>query len=195
MNHDERRSRWDARYATGGQDIGGPNPLVAAALSDLAAGRAVDLGAGSGRHAIWLARQGWRVQAVDFSEVGIARGEQTARAEGLEIDWVVDDARTWAPTDAASLDLVLVSHLHLPVDVLARATGWLAAGGHLVVVAHSERNLNEGVGGPSDPALLYSPADLRAATGGLDILRLEELSRSTDSGRIIEAVLVARRPT
>lgn len=66
---------WDARYQATDLVWGSdPNRFVAAEFDTLPPGRALDLGAGEGRNAIWLASRGWQVTAVDFSEVAIGRG-------------------------------------------------------------------------------------------------------------------------
>ena len=192
---DERRVAWDQRYATHDHVwSAAPNAEVERIVGGWRPGRALDLGAGEGRHAVWLAAKGWRVTAVDFSTVGLAKGEKEATARGLTVDWQVADARSWQPPDHAAYDLVLVSYLHLPENVLGRTTGWLAPGGALVVVGHGLRNLTEGVGGPSDPALLHTPEGLREAAEGLDVERCEEFVRPTEEGDAIDVVLVARRP-
>jgi SAM-dependent methyltransferase len=185
---------WDERYA--GSDrvwSATPNAEVERIVGDWPPGRALDLGAGEGRHAVWLAARGWRVTAVDFSAVGLAKGESEAAQRGLAVDWVVADVRSWQPT-AHAMDLVLVAYLHLPEDVLVRARSWLAPAGALVVVGHALRNLTDGVGGPSDPTLLHTVEQLRTAADGLQVERCEEVVRSTDAGDAIDAVLVARRP-
>src|SRR4051794_10049356 len=69
-----RAAEWDERYAERRQWSAGANALIASLLEDLPPGDAVDLAAGEGRHALWLAARGWRVIAVDFSAVGLARG-------------------------------------------------------------------------------------------------------------------------
>lgn len=187
---------WDERYAAADRVWSeGPNAEVERIVGTWPPGRALDLGAGEGRHAIWLAEKRWRVTAVDFSAVGLAKGEKEATARGLHIDWVVADARSWVPSGGGGFDLVLVSYLHLPQDVVARTTGWLAPGGALVVVGHALRNLTEGVGGPSDPSLLYTVEGLRASADGLVVERCEEVLRPTEAGDAIDVVLVARRPT
>lgn len=186
---------WDERYAAAERVWSeGPNRDVAAIVGAWAPGRALDLGAGEGRHAIWLAGLGWQTTAVDFSAVGIERGRQEAQARGLEVDWVVADATTWEPENPESFDLVLVAYLHLPSDVLHRAARWVAPGGALVVVGHALRNLTEGVGGPSDPAILNTVEQLRDAAAGLEVERCEEVVRPTEHGDAIDVVLVARRP-
>jgi len=187
---------WDSRYA--GSDrvwSAAPNAWVATTIRGWFTGRALDLGAGEGRHAVWLASLGWQVTAVDFSAVGIERGHGGAQELGVEVDWVVADVRTWEPSSGVRFDLVLVAYLHLDDDVLARARAWLAAGGALVVLGHSLRNLTDGVGGPSDPRLLHTEAEYRAASEGLVVEQLGEVVRHLPEGDAIDLALVARRPT
>lgn len=184
---------WDARYGhTDRLWSAEPNATVAEVVAPLPPGRALDVGTGEGRHAVWLAKKGWRVTAVDFSGVGLDRGRGGAVDAGVDVDWQLADIRGWTPSGA--YDLVLISYLHLVEDVLARAGTWLQPGGRLVLVGHALRNLSEGVGGPSDPRLLHSEEGLRAAVAGLTVERLGELLRPTEGGVAIDICLVARRP-
>ena len=197
-----RRDIWNERYS--GADrvwSATPNKDVAAIVADLPPGRALDLGAGEGRHAIWLAERGWTVTAVDFADAGLDRGRREAtERDGLDqaITWVAADVTEWQPEAdekaSGAYDLVLIAFLHVPEDVFARAGEWLAPGGHLVVVGHALRNLTDGHGGPQDPALLHSPDQLRRKAAGLRVVRAEEVERVTDTGeRAIDVVLVATR--
>jgi SAM-dependent methyltransferase len=190
---------WDARYAEKAQWSADPNPMIAAELEDLPPGRAVDLAAGEGRHALWLARRGWEVTAVDFSSVGLDRGR--AAPGGDAVRWVVADVLTWAPTEPPAgpgLDLVLVAYLHLPeadtVDLLSRAVGWLRPGGRLVLLGHDVDNLTRGVGGPQDPAILHSVDRLAPVAALLDVDRLAQVERPTPAGTALDTLLVGRRP-
>lgn len=191
-----RKQVWDERYSAAERVWSAePNALVAEIVGPLTPGTAVDLGAGEGRHAIWLAERGWQVTAVDFSEVGLDRGRREAAERSVpdHITWVPADVTTWTPPGGHRFDLVLVAYLHLPEDVFTAAASWVASGGHLVVVGHALRNLTDGVGGPQDPALLHDPEHLRAKAAGLDVLRCEEVERTTgDGGTAIDVVLVAR---
>jgi SAM-dependent methyltransferase len=152
------------------------------------------VGAGEGRHAVWLAALGWQVTAVDFSKVGLDKGRREAESRGIWVDWVVADAREWSPPAGTTYDLVLVAYLHLEGEVLTRVRDWLAPGGRLVVLGHALRNLTEGVGGPQDPRLLHSEEQLREAAAGLAVERLGEVLRPTPEGDAIDIALVARRP-
>lgn len=172
---------WDARYA--GPDLvwgAGPNQFVEQELSGLAPGRALDLGTGEGRNAIWLAGRGWKVTGVDFSAVGLARAERLAADRGVHVDWVVADLRVYVP-DHGGYDLVLIAYLQLIAADLARvlhsASVALAPGGTLLVVGHDRENLTHGVGGPRDPGRLYTPESVAAALPGLRIRRAERRHR------------------
>jgi SAM-dependent methyltransferase len=186
---------WDSRYAGSDHDwSAAPNPWVAATIRRWFTGRALDLGAGEGRHAVWLAALGWQVTAVDFSAVGIEHGRAGAEDVGVDVDWVVADVRTWEPPAGVTFDLVLSAYLHLEDEVLARARDWLAPGGALVVLGHALRNLTEGVGGPSDARLLHTESEYRAASDGLVVEQLGEVVRHLPEGDAIDLALVARRP-
>ncbi len=186
---------WDSRYASSDRVwSAAPNAWVAETIRGWFTGRALDLGAGEGRHAVWLAALGWQVTAVDFSPVGVERGRRGAQEVGVDVDWVVADVRTWEPPAGVTFDLVLLAYLHLEDDVLSRARGWLAPGGALVVIGHALRNLTEGVGGPSDARLLHTETEYRAASEGLLVEHLGEVIRQLPGGDAIDLVLVARRP-
>ena len=180
-------AHWDERYTR--PWLHEPSSTVLSAVADLPPGRAVDLAAGTGRHALALAARGWRVTAVDFSAVGIAQG-RAADVEG-QVEWVVSDVADWAPD--GPVDLVLAAYVQLGADGLRRAGGWLAEGGRLVVVGHALRNLTDGVHGPRDPAHLQTEERLRAGAEGLGVERLEEVLRPDVDGTVVELLLVARR--
>ena len=172
---------WDRRYA--GAELvwtAEPNRFVVAELQDLAPGRALDVAAGEGRNAVWLASQGWQVTAVDFSAAGLDKGRRLAQARGVAIDWVHADVRDYQP-EAASFQLVLVAYLQLQESeldgVLRRAATALAPGGVLLVVGHDVTNLTEGTGGPPDPAVLYTPESITRSLGGLTVVRAERVRR------------------
>jgi SAM-dependent methyltransferase len=175
------RAEWDRRY--GGKEFlwtAEPNRFVATELSDLPPGRALDLGAGEGRNAVWLAERGWQVTAVDFSTAGLAKGRRLAAGHGVAVDWVLADLRDYQPPEAA-FQLVLIAYLHLqPADraaVLHRAATALAPGGTLLVIGHDLDNLAQGAGGPQDPALLYTPAAIVDELPGLTVERAARVRR------------------
>ncbi|MGY1724272.1 class I SAM-dependent methyltransferase [Blastococcus sp. SYSU DS0533] len=189
-----RAEDWDRRYAEQAQWSPGPNELVAELLADVPPGTAVDLAAGEGRHALWLAARGWAVTAVDFSAVGLDRGR--ARPGAGQVGWVTADVLTWSAAEG-SLDLVLVAYLHLPGEemtpLLTRAVGWLRPGGRLLLLGHDVDNLTAGVGGPQEPAILHSVDRLVPVARLLDVDRLEQVRRTTPQGTALDTLLWGRR--
>jgi SAM-dependent methyltransferase len=194
-----RREHWDRKYA-GTEQLWAatPNRSFAAEAADLPPGRALDLACGEGRHAVWLAERGWRVTAVDFSEVAIARGRARAAQEQVEVDFVCSDLHDFEPEPGA-FDLVLVLFLQLPANerrlVLSRAAAALSPGGTFLLVGHDLDNLEKGTGGPSDPSVLYTPADIVAEIPELEIEKAELVLRAVnDADRpAIDALVRARR--
>jgi SAM-dependent methyltransferase len=198
---------WDQRYS--GSELvwsSSPNIWVEQLTSDLPPGRALDLAAGEGRNAIWLAEQGWQATAIDFSQVALDR------AKRLAADRFGDDASRFHTeradlTDysapAREFDLVLVVYLQIPADqrrlAIRAAAAAVAVDGRLIVIAHDSTNLANGVGGPQDPNVLYTAQDVvDDLTGtGLEVARAETVARSvpTDSGNkdALDAVVVAVR--
>nr|WP_220479811.1 methyltransferase domain-containing protein [Curtobacterium pusillum] len=148
--HDERpldadaRTWWEARYAErDGIWSGRVNAVLESVASTLPAGRALDLGCGEGGDVVWLAERGWTTTGVDLSATAVARAARAADRAGVgtRTRFVAADLATW--TDDGEYDLVTASFLQSwPVaipraEILRRAVGLVASGGHLLVTAHA----------------------------------------------------------
>lgn len=193
---------WDERYTSAELVWGAPpNEIVVELATSLPRGRAVDLGCGEGRNALWLATRGWQVEGVDFSAVALEKAASTARdaptAVRERLSWTCGDVLD-APL-GQGLDLALIVYIHLPADerarLLRRVQDALAPGGALLMLGHHSRNLAEGVGGPQDPAILFSPEDVVAELDPQ--MRVEfarDLGRDTAKGLAIDALVFARKP-
>lgn len=193
---------WDRRYATAELIwTAEPNRFLVEEAADLAPGRALDLGAGEGRNAVWLATKGWQVTAIDFSQTGLDKARQLAERANVEIELRCADA---VEPIGGLHDLVVVLYLHLPPErrraAHRNAAAALAPGGTLLVVGHDTTNLTDGYGGPQDPAVLFSPDDVVADLqgSGLRIERAERAERSVDTEAgprtAIDALVRATRP-
>jgi len=190
---------WDDRY----RDVDrlwspNPNALLAGFAAELTPGGALDIGAGEGRNAIWLAKAGWSVTAVDVSEVGLARAAARAGEEGVELRWVVADWRAYrAPSP---FDMAVISFMHPRPDeraaMFSHAGEMLAPDGHLFTVGVDLSEL--GRRGPRDGERLYTPERLRDALEGFEVLRCETVAyegESTEGPRpVVDSVAIARRP-
>ncbi|HZJ27393.1 MAG TPA: class I SAM-dependent methyltransferase [Acidimicrobiia bacterium] len=179
------REDWNDRYrATELVWTADANRFVVAEVADLPPGRALDLAAGEGRNAIWLAERGWRTSAVDFSDVALDKARALAESRGVSLETIVADVTTYEAAPGA-YDLVLVAYLQLPEParsvVLRRATDAVAPGGTLLVIAHDRSNLDGGYGGPQDPTVLATPAEVAAALTDLDVVTAELVERTVDT--------------
>ncbi len=159
---DVDRRRWDARHAAA-QDVVALPPDALRGREDLVptAGRALDVACGRGAVALWLARRGLAVDAVDVSSVGLGAGAR--RAADLPVRWWRHDLDAGLPPGCAGpYDVVVVQRYRHPAlyPVLAAA---LAPGGLLVVTVLSE--VDEGPG-----PWRAAPGELRAAFPDLDVL-------------------------
>ncbi len=165
-------AEWDERYSTKEYVWAiEPNQFVKAHLSDLKPGTAIDLGAGEGRNAVWLASNGWTVTAVDFSEGGLEKGRRLAADQDVTVDFVRADATTYAPDQP--VDLVVLSYLQLDSEgrkaVLDHAHTWLNPGGTIFLIAHDASNVTSGYGGPPSADTCYTIDEINAAWSDLDI--------------------------
>ncbi|SEL15789.1 class I SAM-dependent methyltransferase [Streptacidiphilus jiangxiensis] len=170
------RDFWDRFYA----DRSRPVPFFAAKPDEnLAAlldrglvtpgGRALDLGCGAGRNALFLAAHGFRVDAVDLSPVAVAWGEERARESGADVRFLCGDAFALSAAELSGpYDLVVDSGCfhHLPphrrVGYLALLDRVLARGGHLALTVFAAGE--GGMGSELTDADLYRAGELQ---GGL----------------------------
>ncbi|QKV98056.1 class I SAM-dependent methyltransferase [Streptomyces sp. NA02950] len=156
---------WDTLY--GGADrlsSGEPNPVLARETTGLTPGSALDLGCGEGGDAVWLARQGWHVTAVDISQVALDRAAADAASAGVgeRIDWQWHDLAVSFP--AGAFDLVSAQFFHsfleLPRErILRSAAEAVAPGGVLLIGGHAghpswERDPDPGVHFPTPDEVL-----------------------------------------
>ncbi|HET7846733.1 MAG TPA: methyltransferase domain-containing protein, partial [Acidimicrobiia bacterium] len=168
---------WDAKYqeAEHLHWPSTPNIFVADRLRDATPGRGLDLAAGEGRNAIWLASLGWKMTAVDFSPVAINRGI----AQGSDVEFVVGDALEWEPDTA--FDLILIAYLHLQSaeyeKVVHRAMEWLVPGGELFMIGHDVSNIEHVHGGPQYPEILWNVEEMIGWMEGLIIVEGQVVRR------------------
>jgi len=192
------REDWNRKHGEAGLLFGAePNRFLVAETARLTPGRALDLACGSGRNAVWLAAQGWAVTGAEFSDVALEQARGLAAERGVEVHWVEADLREWEPP-AGEFDLVVALYLQLPAEQLApimeRAAEAVAPGGTLLVVGHHSDNLERGSGGPKDIRVLFTPEQITASLGPLEVEKAEAVLRPVEGERdAIDALVRARR--
>ena len=193
----EDRAKWDARYAEGAYD---ERPHPSAFLRDCLAGgalpapgRALDLACGAGRNAIYLAQNGWTVDAVDISPVALERARQRS-GEGaqLAIHYLEQDLDAGF-AGIGQYDLIVnIRYVNLPL--LHTLIDRLRPGGALLVEQHlaPTEGLEPTIVGPRNPAFRVAPGSLRHLARGLLVQRSRErLVREPDGTLAALAQLLA----
>ena len=195
---------WDARYSEGGQAkwSGRPNGRLLVEAAGLAPGRALDVGCGEGADAIWLARSGWTVTAIDISEVALGRARAAAEPAGAAVEWICGDALQTA-FPAGSFDLVSLQYPALPkaageaavralLDAV-RPGGLLLAVYHDLDDEHRQHMKSRGV----DPADYVDADDLGQLLGQDFTLELHavqaRIDPPPDTPHVADVVVRARR--
>ena len=190
---------WERMYTERGQRWSGrPNQRLVEVAGALPPGRALDLGCGEGGDAVWLARRGWEVTAVDVSPTALRRLRAQAEAEGVadRIDTVQMDLAVAFPTvPDGGWDLVSAqffqSTISLPrTAILRRAAGATAPGGLLLVVEHGEAPPWSNHHDVVFPSVDETVGELALAPGGWSPVRVERSTRDAEGpdGRHAELV-------
>jgi tellurite methyltransferase len=202
---DADREKWDTRYRQGAY-TGRPHPSVLlaevapeilatqrAVAGDDAVLRALDLACGAGRNSLYLAELGYQVDALDISSEALSRGQEAARARGLEISWIVHDLDQALPRRLPDYDLVVLFR-YLDLSLIAAAAEHLRPGGCLVCETHLQSD--HPVIGPRDANFRAQAGELRAAAeaAGLEVAEYWEGETQDPDGRAVALVrLVAGR--
>jgi tellurite methyltransferase len=188
MSTDDR-TRWDAKYAERPvPEKLAPDEWLVENAGDLEPGRALDFACGLGHNAIWLARRGWTVDAVDISPAGLRLAAELAGRNKAAVHWVAADLDDFAPIETA-YDLVVVFRF---LD-RARAPGLiesaLRSGGLMVYETFTEAHLVRGDNHLRNSAYALRSRELPRLFPGLRLVRYRE--ESLDDRSV--ARLVARK--
>lgn len=182
------RDRWNARFAADGFVFGTePNAFLASQRGRLAPGMsALCVADGEGRNSVWLARQGLRVTAFDFSPVGLAKAMKLAQQNGVKVDYRQADVNDW-DWDAARYDAVVAIFVQFtpPAQRARMFAGMIRAlkpGGFLILQGYRPEQLRYATGGPKQVENLYTEPLLRESFAALEILHLASHDDVVDEG-------------
>lgn len=179
---------WNERYDTDELIYGeAPNDFLALMRDRLpTAGRALDIGAGEGRNALFLASLGLDVLAVDQSEVGLGKAKRRADEQGLVLRTQAADLTDF-DVEPESLDVVSSIFVHLPwplrTTVHQRIQRWLRPNGVFVLEAYAPDQIGRNTGGPNDPDRLASLETIIDELKGLTIEHGVAVVRNVIEGR------------
>ena len=179
---------WNRRFATEDYVFGtDPNDY----LRENAArwprgGRVLCVADGEGRNSVWLARQGFVVDAFDISETGVAKARRLAAAAGVSVGFSVSDCDTfaWPPgtCDGVAAIFVQFADPEMRARLFRSMIGALKVGGILVLQGYGPRQLEYKTGGPSLLSHLYTSELLREAFASTQIIELREYEADLTEG-------------
>ncbi|HEV7842500.1 MAG TPA: methyltransferase domain-containing protein [Pyrinomonadaceae bacterium] len=186
---------WNERYRRGEHATLEPNHLLVRVSESLTPGRALDIACGAGRHALFLARRGWLVTALDASSVGIEITKERARKLSVEIDARVTDLeRNEFELEREAYDLIIVFY-YLQRDLWRQIRAGLRASGTLIAAIHLSDGDPENETG--NPDFLLQPGELLTEFSDWEIVHYHETQLTDeDAGEHHHrtAELVARKP-
>jgi tellurite methyltransferase len=182
---------WNDRYRKGEHSPVEPHHLLVQAVESLAPGRALDVACGAGRHSLYLARQGWRVTAVDSSSVGLETLQTRAVAARADVDIVLADLeRHEFDIESNAYDLICVFY-YLQRDLFPRIQAGVRSGGNFVGVIHI---VDEDPGStPMNPVYLLEPDELRKIFSDWEIQHYREGRKGGPEHKHSDAEIIARK--
>ena len=177
------RERWNQKYleAAGAETWTVPDPFLARAFSEYILplfphpGSALDLAGGAGRHAIWLAKQGWEVTLIDVSDAGVEQARQNAGPLASHMHFVIDDLTHFKASQTqfeAGFEVVM-AFFYLERENFSEIMKAVRPGGLLIYKTLTVAQLKL-AGGPKNPAHLLEPGELLRLADGLRVLHYRE---------------------
>jgi len=177
---------WNNRYSEQEFIYGTkPNEFFKGQIDKLKPGRALFLAEGEGRNAVYAAKLGWEVDAVDFSSSAKDKALKLAEIFKVKINFEECDLNEYKFKEN-HYDIIVMIFVHLPLDlrrnVFQNSIASLKQNGKMIIEVFSKEQLNNSSGGPQSIELLYSEDDLLGLARDLNIELIESRSINLDEG-------------
>lgn len=177
---------WDQRYSSDSYAYGiEPNDFLKEKFYQLPIGKVLCLAEGEGRNAVWLAKQGCQVTAVDTSEVGLKKARELAELQGVNITTVHADLADFE-IEPEYWDVIVSIFCHLPPElrhkVHHRCVQGLRSDGLMLLEAYTPAQFKYKTGGPPSSAMMMDKNSISAELKGLQFLHLQECEREIHEG-------------
>jgi 2-polyprenyl-3-methyl-5-hydroxy-6-metoxy-1,4-benzoquinol methylase len=153
------QKRWDKRFGQKEFALGKePNTFLRKHIRLLPKGKALDIAAGEGRNAVFLAQQGFEVDAVDISEKGLKKAQKLARKKGVKINTSLMDLDQY-PIGKEQYDLI-ADFYFLKRRLIPRIKKGLKKGGKVIFETYLLEHKALGTGGPKQAKYFLKPNEL-----------------------------------
>lgn len=177
---------WNEKFSRDGYLYGiKPNSFIASKIKSFPRGaRVLCLGEGEGRNAIFLAKRGFEVTAIDASDIGLSKLHFRAIEENVKVETICADLNEWEVKE--KYDVIVASYLHMYKDereeLFEKIEESLKTDGLFVGEFFSTKQLNYNSGGPKDLDLLYTVEDFKKSFA-LNASEIKEVVTILDEGK------------
>jgi SAM-dependent methyltransferase len=167
------QKRWDEKFREKKYTLGmEPNPFLRKHIRLLPRGKALDVAAGEGKNAVFLAEHGFDVEAVDISKIGLRKARKLAKVKGVKIKTFLADLDHY-PIEKERYDLI-TDFYFLDRRLIPRIKRGLRKGGRVVFETYLTEQSALGLVGPRNPEYLLKPNELLELFKGFRILFYRE---------------------
>jgi SAM-dependent methyltransferase len=181
------QAMWDKRFSTPDYVFGEePNAFLVSQAALLGKGQALAVADGEGRNSVWLAQQGFTVDAFDFSVPAIDKAQALAAKHRVSVYFIHSDWQSfdWKP---AHYDLVAGIFFQFAApnertQLFEKIKQCLKPGGLLIIQGYGKKQLNYNTGGPGKLDHLYDDALMREAFAGFEVLVCNSYETSITEG-------------
>jgi 2-polyprenyl-3-methyl-5-hydroxy-6-metoxy-1,4-benzoquinol methylase len=186
------RLKWNNRYAEGAYaERPWPSRCLREWLDRIPRGKALDIACGAGRNALFLAANGFDVDAVDISGVALARAREEAARAGVRVNWIERDLDDGLPVTGPYQLVIQLRYVNAAIT--RELASLLAPGGMFVCEQHLQTEA--AVAGPQGPQFRVAPGQLARLVPGLEIIDIAEgLQTDPDGQPVALSRLIARKP-
>ena len=190
---------WDERYSVKEYVYGTkPNEFLEANASSIPKGKVLSLAEGEGRNAVFLAKQGYSVTAVDASLVGLEKAKKLADDNGVSVEFIHADLRDY---DFGKNQWDGIVSIFCPIpsafrkQLYKKLESGLKKNGVFLLEAYTPEQLKHGTGGGNSIDLMQSKESLSRELADLTFKHLVELERGiiegiyhTGTGAVVQAI-------
>lgn len=183
----EQQEFWNTKFSREGYLYGKkPNAFLVSCGSNFKKShRFLCLGEGEGRNAIYFAKKGYSIEAIDASDIGLKKLAEFAKEENVEVETNCSDLTQWIPKK--KYGSIVASYLHLykkdREELFEKIDSCLKEKGFFVGEFFSTNQLNYSSGGPKDIDLLYTVDDFLNSFPNCTKHRVEEVEVELEEGK------------
>lgn len=177
---------WDERYSAEEYAYGtNPNQFLEENVNHIPKGKVLSLAEGEGRNAVFLAKQGYSVTAVDASIVGLNKARKLAEENGVVVEFIHADLADY-DLGENKWDGIVSIFCPLPYSLrkqlYKKVEAALKRNGVFLLEAFTPDQLKHGTGGGTSADVMQSKESLSLELAGLKFKHLVELERDVIEG-------------